>query len=147
MEQKIYTLVNDSNRLDYIDILEGMINGTLPNESEIHFLYEGKNFTCSKNALTINGNNVANVRQALTSLQSHKKSTLFRNTDMNQNPKYTSCHMPFFTFLKKDVSAACKKCKESKNWILTKINRWIYLHLIYLNKGHTLLSLVSQKQE
>jgi hypothetical protein len=25
--------------------------------------------------------------------------------------------MPFFTFLRKDVSAACKKCKESKNWI------------------------------
>ena len=113
MEQKISTLVNDSNKLDYIDILEGLIKGTLPNESEINFLYEGKKFTCSKKAMTINGNNVANVRQALTALQSHMKSSLFRNTNMN--PQYTSCHMPFFTFLRKDVSAACKKCKESKN--------------------------------
>lgn len=115
MELKIYTPVNDSNKLDYITILEGMIKGTLPNESEINFLYEGKKFTCSKNAMTINGQNVANVRQSLTSLHTYMKSTLFRNTDMNQNPKYTFCYMPFFTFLRKDVSAACKKCKESKN--------------------------------
>ena len=113
MEEKKYTSVNDSNKLDYITKLEGMIKGTNPNIPEINFLYEGQFYTCSKNAMTINGKSVANVRQAMTSLQSHMKSTLFRNPDIN--PKYTAYCAPFFTFMKKDISAACKKYKQSKN--------------------------------
>jgi len=115
MEPKIYTSINDSNKLDYITKLKGLIKGTSPDVPEINFLYEGQLYTCSKNAMTINGNSVANVKQALTSLQSHMKSTLFRNPDIKQNPKYTAYCAPFFTFMKKDISAACKKYKQSKN--------------------------------